>query len=228
MKVISFCIYGSADKYCRGLQENLDIIQRDLPDYNVFIYVGDNVDEKWINIFNIYPFVKLFYTNRIGHDNMINRFFAIDEPNVEIAFIRDSDSRIHQRDLWCIRDFEKSSTEFVFTTTRDHKEHRAFVMGGLWGIKKGALPYKLTEYYSAYNNGNQKINQVQHDQQFLARVIYPLVYHKSVVYTFHEHMRMTDKETIRIIEVPITNDDFCGQVILYNENGDSYREYKWP
>jgi len=227
MKVISFCIYGSSDKYCRGLKENLDIIKRDLPDYYALIYVGNDVSGSWLKIYEGYSFVKLVFTKRIGHDNMINRFFAIDETLVDIAFVRDADSRIHKRDIWCIRDFEKSSPDFIFTTTRDHSQHRALVMGGLWGIKKGALPYNMSLYYNAYNNGNLQINQVQHDQQFLARVIFPLVRNRTIVYTFNENMRMTDTETIRIIDEPVVDNDFCGQVILYDENGNGYKDCKW-
>ena len=223
MKVISFCIYGSAEKYCRGLLENLEIIQQDLPDYNVFIYVGNDVANWWLDKYIQYPFVRLFYTHRLGHDNMINRFFAIDEPDVEIAFSRDADSRIHKRDLWCIRDFEKSS--YTFSTIRDHSYHKALIMGGLWGIKKSSLC--ITDLYKQYNYDNITIDKIQHDQLFLSQCVYPFVFKNLVVYTFNENMRMGERENMKFIEEPIENENFCGQVVLYDANGNSYTDCQW-
>jgi len=224
MKIISFCIYGNADKYCKGLAENLVLIQNNLPDYQCFIYVGDQVPQHWTDLYSSYPFVKLFYTGRIGHDNMIDRFYAIDEPDVGIAIVRDSDSRIHERDLWCIRHFEKS--EFLFHTIRDHPYHKTEIMGGLWGIKRKCLSKSIRTLYNEYNENGTLINKIQHDQQFLKNKIYPLVVSKMVVYVFHDNIRKNLKETIKRIPMNIINSDFCGLSIKY-ENDIPIKEYKW-
>lgn len=225
MKVISFCIYGSKDKYCKGLNENLKLVQSNLPDYNVFIYLGDGVPAQWINTFKSYSFVKIIETGRVGHDNMINRFYAIDESEVEIAIIRDADSRIHDRDIWCIKNFENSS--YLFHTIRDHPEHRAFILGGLWGIKKGCVQVKIQDLYNQYNQLGQTINKIQHDQYFLRDVIYPLVCSKTIIYVFNERMRMGLAEHIIKIPLEVTNDDFCGLAITYDDSGNPIKEYKW-
>jgi len=172
MNVVSFCIYGSNEKYCRGLFENINIIKNKLQNFHIFIYVGNDVPENYIKLYSLYNKVKLIYTNRIGHDNMINRFFAIDEDNVELMIVRDADSRIHSRDLWCIYHF--MSSPFAAHTIRDHPAHRAKIMGGLWGLKKGLLNDKIKNIYSFYNNGSV-INQMQHDQYFLRDAIYNLI-----------------------------------------------------
>ena len=225
MKVISFCVYGSKDKYCKGLDENLKLIQCYLPDYNVFIYVGDGVPDHWIELYKLYPFVKIIETGRIAHDNMINRFFAIDDPDVDIAHIRDADSRLHERDIWCIKKFEKS--QYSFYTIRDHPEHRAYILGGLWGIKKGFLQEKIQELYTRYNLLNQTINKIQHDQYFLRDIVYPLVNKNMIVYTFNEHMKMILNENIIKILLEVTNDNFCGLAIDYDSLGNELKEYKW-
>jgi hypothetical protein len=186
MKVISFCVYGSNNKYCKGLDENLKLMESNLSDYNAFVYVGDGVPNNWIVQYQTYPFVKLFYTGRIGHDNMINRFYAIDEHDVDIAVIRDADSRLHMRDIWCIRNWEQSS--YLFHTIRDHPEHRALVLGGLWGIKKGCIDYKIQDLYAKFNTSSQTINKIQHDQYFLRDIVYPLVCSNAIIYVFNEQI----------------------------------------
>lgn len=236
MKVISFCIYGSKDKYCKGLDENLKLVQTYLPDYNVFIYVGQgckeslnlfesDVPDHWINTYKSYPFVKIIYTGRIGHDNMINRFFAIDNDKVEIAHIRDADSRLHERDIWCIKEFEKSS--YSFYTIRDHPEHVALILGGLWGIKKGYINLSIQDLYTRYNYLNLTINQIQHDQLFLQDIIYQLVYSNMIVYTFNVRMQMIQNEHIIKIPLDVINNNFCGLAIDYDNLGNEIKEYKW-
>lgn len=225
MKVISFCIYGSNNKYCKGLDENLKLIQINLTDYNAFIYVGDNVPDHWISTYKSYQFVKLIYTERTGHDNMINRFFAIDHEDVDIAIIRDADSRLHERDIWCIKHFETSS--YKFHTIRDHPEHRALILGGLWGIKKGCIDISIQDLYKQFNSSNKSFNIVQHDQYFLRDIVYPLVYSNMIVYAFNERMKMLQNENLLKIPLEVINDNFCGLAIKYDESGNEIKEYKW-
>jgi hypothetical protein len=201
MKVISFCIYGSKDKYCKGLEENLQIIQQNLNDYHVFIYVGDCVPLEWIECYKSFSFVTLFYTNSIGHCNMIHRFYAIDEPHVDIVHVRDADSRIHSRDIWCIQTFEQSSA--FFYTIRDHPNHYEFILGGLWGIKKNCIQQKIQNLYLLYNPLKQTINQYYHDQFFLRHMIYPLVALNGIFFVFHKKMQMHEIELI--VEIPFKN-----------------------
>lgn len=225
MKVISFCIYGSKDKYCKGLDENLKQIQTNLLNYNAFIYLGNDVPDVWVEKYKSYPFVRLIETGRIGHDNMINRFFAIDEQEVKIAHIRDADSRLHDRDIWCIKEFEKSS--YLFYTIRDHPEHRAYILGGLWGIKKGCINYKIGDLYIKYNQSGKTINKIQHDQYFLRDIVYPAVISNGVFYVFNEWIRLDPKEQIVKIPFDIIDDNFCGLAIDFDESGNPIKEYKW-
>ena len=216
MNIISFCIYGSTEKYCRGLIENLEIIKNKLPNYCVFIYMGNDVPEEYIKKYNSYSFVKIFITNKYGHDNMINRFYAIDEPNVNIAFIRDADSRIHERDLWCINHFIDSP--YTFNTARDHPYHTSLIMGGLWGIKKNCLQAKISDLYKKYNSKKSIINLIQHDQNFLRDIIYPLVNKNMIIYVYNIKMKMMPKEIIYKIPFNVVDNDFCGQVVIWTDN----------
>jgi hypothetical protein len=224
MKVISFCIYGSNDKYCKGLDENLKQIQSNLSDYNVFIYVGNDVGSNWINIYKTYEFVKLIYTNIDGMYNRCQRFLPIDNQDVEIMIVRDTDSRLHARDIWCIKNFEISP--YTFHAVRDHPEHGALILAGLWGIKKNTN-INMLELLKKYLSINTNINYVQYDQYFLRDIVYPLVSSNMIVYVFNERMRMLQNEQIIKIPLEVIEDNFCGLAIKYDELGNEIKEYKW-
>jgi hypothetical protein len=229
LKVISFCIYGNQKKYCQGLLENLKIMNNDtsniLSNFCAYIYVGNDVPQEYIQQYSEFNFTKIIYTNRIGHDNMINRFYAIDDDNVEVMIVRDIDSRLHERDIWCINHFIES--QYNFHTIRDHPNHRALVLGGLWGVKKLDTKTKIKDLYIKYNIDNKIINRIQHDQYFLRDIIYPLYKSNIIIYVFSEKMRMKIEETIFKIPFNIQNDNFCGLAITYNDNSEEVKEYKW-
>ena len=67
---------------------------------------------------------------------MFERFRAIEEA--DLVFFRDADSRMRERDRWCMAEFEKSDKSLHII--RDHFWHKSRIMGGAWGAKKGAFP----------------------------------------------------------------------------------------
>lgn len=147
---------------------------------------------------------------------MLDRFKPIDDPDVEILFVRDADSRINARDEWCIREFIQSDKQFH--VIRDHPYHTSLIMGGLWGIKKGCLPsyMKMADMARAYASSHQNVRGF--DQNFLNNVIYPKVAHVTL---FHGMVRMWHDENV--IGIPLrTPHVFCGQAIEYDAAGKEY------
>jgi hypothetical protein len=147
-------------------------------------------------------------TGILGERNMIRRFFAIDEPNVELMMVRDADSRIHWKDRWAIRDF-LSRPELIAHTIRDHVDHTALIMGGLWGLRKSA-GINVEAEYSNYNEDKSLGHRLAHDQNFLADVIYPKVVSKMLIhYSF-----VRDIKDRHFVKFPFewSLDLFCGKV----------------
>jgi hypothetical protein len=138
--------------------------------------------------------------------------------------VRDTDSRLHERDIWCIRNFESSN--YLFHAIRDHPEHGAYILAGLWGIKKqqGLVMNQLLEKYLQIN---LNINYVQYDQYFLRDIVYPLVNKNMIIYVFNERMKMVLNEQVEKIPFEVTNNDFCGLAIDYDNSVNELKEYKW-
>jgi len=172
MKVFSFCLYGPYNpRYYPGMIENIHLIHKHFPGWYIYIYVGADVDQHTIDILKSAPRVILRMTGKLGAGNMINRFFAIDEPEVELMMVRDADSRVHWRDRWAIRQFERSPA--IAHSIRDYPLHTAALMGGLWGLKKGSNLHIQTEYAAFL--ANPVYMGMAHDQDFLGDRIYPSV-----------------------------------------------------
>jgi hypothetical protein len=181
VKVFSFCLYGPPNPryYPIPMFQNIYLIARYFPDWKVYLYTAPDVDTGFLDQLQQYPNVVLRPTGKLGIINMMERFFAIDEPDVEVMFVRDADSRVHWKDRWAINDF-LSKPSFVAHAIRDHEEHTANMMGGMWGIRKSS-GLNMARQYKAYLD-----NPVDHgfgaDQSFLVRYVYPYVRNRLLVH----------------------------------------------
>jgi len=209
MKVFSFCLYGPYNpRYYPGMVENIHLIHKHFPEWYIYIYLGADVDTNTVNVLSSAPRVILRWTGKVGAGNMIDRFFAIDESGVELMMVRDADSRIHWRDRWAIRQFDKA-TQFVAHGIRDNVQHTTSLMGGMWGIRKTSKLHIRTEYES-YKTNPTMIG-FGHDQDFLTDRIYPSVLPKLLVHVSSDAIR--GKGEI-CVEFPFPPQDnfYCGKV----------------
>lgn len=191
VNAFSFCIYGPEHpKYHIGLLENIDIASSHFPDWRVFVYVGSETPASYIQKLRGFSNVVLRFTNISGHKNSIHRFFAIDEPDVDLMMVRDADSRVHWKDRWAIRNFLDSGRGVH--VIRDHKTHNIPILAGLWGIRRDVLGMRITDLYSAWTpkwagSGDKDDPEgFGIDQNFLRLEIYErIIDHIHVNYSFN-------------------------------------------
>jgi hypothetical protein len=209
----SFCLYGSYfDKYYRGLQENVVLIRKHYPNWDIVVYAAPEA-ETFVTSLG----VQCFPTGKTGPVNMTYRFLPVTNPEYDVVCVRDADSRIHERDRWCINDFLDSP--YKIYTIRDHPYHHYRIMGGLWGKKRGPSfdPRELHAYCEEPSRGYTA------DTQFLER---HLDLQDMIVYSYVSHGLFSDPaEKVKLIECPLPNNDFCGNVVLYRDDGSSYTEF---
>ena len=208
MNVFSFCLYGGYnDRYYPGMIENILLIHKHYPGWFVFVYTGSDVTPEMMAKLRSAPYIVVKPTGKTGIENMIERFTAIDEPDVNVMFVRDADSRVHWKDRLAINDF-MASPEFFAHTIRDHYEHTASLMGGLWGLRKSA-GINIRREYEAYKM-NPEDRGIALDQNFLSVKIYPKVQRKLLVH--HGNGPVNRFETVRPFPTPWTEALFCGQI----------------
>lgn len=209
VNVFSFCLYGpKTDRYYTGMQENVRLASRYYPDWKVYVYVGTDVTPEMLQWLREAPSVVLRETGHLGAQNMIDRFYAIDEPGVDLMLVRDADSRIHWKDRWAIQEFI-DTPRFVAHTIRDNIEHTARLMGGLWGIRKSAGLH-IRSAYASYVEDETLGHRHAHDQNFLLDVIYPKVRDRLLVH--YSHDRKFAGEYAIPFPFEWSSDCFCGKI----------------
>jgi hypothetical protein len=176
--VVSFCLYGDNPYYTEGLLENIALVGHHFPTWKVYVYVAPDVSERMLSHLRVLSSVVLRPTGVEGAPNKTYRFFAIDEPDVDVMFVRDADSRIGWKDRWAIREFLSSAAQVH--VIRDNPMHVSPIPGGLWGMRKQP-GLSLRALYDAYPKKDIE-DRWKSDQNFLADVLYPKVYRSTLVH----------------------------------------------
>lgn len=224
--VFSFTLFGGLDKYCKGMIRNVEEITRRFPTAEIWIYCGNDIPEGILKRLAQSSNVRLFETHQIGLINKIFRYLPIDDPSVDICIVRDSDSRVLDRDQASIEDFIRS--EKLVQIVRDHKVHKVPILGGMVGFKKGALsPVQMGSLIhwflvdDIHYNAIEKNFDFEDDQNFLRRYIYPHVVAKALIQDEYDQPFEPVSMHVKISR-PRVFPDFVGQIFEFNEKGEEY------
>jgi len=207
----SFCVFGDQDKYRKGLLKNIEIIHQYYPSWDIVVYTSPDCMDF------IKSDVKIIPTGDSGYANLLYRFKPLFD-NYDIVCVRDADSRVHERDRWCIQDFIVSP--FTAYTIRDHPFHTYPIMGGLFGIKKGHPMFSMRDLNKAIETPCQYTTDTTFLETNFERK-------NIVVYSYNSSGVTNTNETTRVIPTPIQNQEFCGQVMLFRD-GEEYCEFTHP
>ena len=181
-KIISFSLWGDNFKYLQGALENVKCHQQLFPDWTCRFYCESHINLKWINslskegaeviLKDAVPDIKQMYKPGIFL-GMFWRFEVLKDKNIDRFIVRDTDGRLTQREKNCVVDWERSGKEFHII--RDHPMHGTRIMGGMWGATKQFVD--RINYDDLVDKFNQMlyVNNYATDQEFLARMIYPLI-----------------------------------------------------
>lgn len=227
VKVFSFSLFGSEDKYCKGLLKNITIIEEKFPDWQVWIYCGEGIPEDILFALHDHICVKLIPTHQDGMVNKFYRFFPIDDASVEICIIRDADSRIYERDRGCIQEFLMSDK--LVHIIRDHPNHHHQMMAGMWGIKKNAIHkhFQGSTLQSLFNTWKAKrpTHDFWNDTQFLCEEIYPRVVYDSIIHDETQHFEPLAVRTK--FPFPLIENHFVGQVYEFSSTQEEYQKFSY-
>ncbi len=226
-RVFSFTLFGCQAKYCKGLLKNIAIIEEKFPGWEAWVYCGDGIPEDIFNELIDHPCVKVIPTGVLGMENKFYRFFPIDVPTIEICIIRDTDSRITERDQACIEDFLQSDK--LVHIIRDHPNHHHRMMAGMWGIKQDAIAtcldgYGIKQRFDAWKE-SQTADRFWSDTEFLCQVIYPRVMYNSLI---HDELQNFEPHHFRApFRVPLQGNHFIGQVYEFDGKGFEFEKFKY-
>jgi hypothetical protein len=224
---ISFCVYGTHVKYLKGLEENLKVINEKLPNYRVYIYMGNDVPDEYYHIYSSYKNVTIMKIDKngtVGAELMMYRSFTLDYySDVYISFSRDIDSLINDRDIWTMNEFIQSDK--LFHVVRDHYWHKMRIMGGTFGMKRNNIISIKKEYWSWKENSNIEDLTYATDEKFLQEKVYDIIkncvlIHSNIVGYLGEHIHGITKNLL-------DEYDFIGNVVDYDENMNKFFKFKY-
>ena len=142
--------------------------------------------------------------------SMFWRFYPASENNVDIMISRDCDSRLSIRERLAVEEWIKSDKGFHIM--RDHPYHKTEILGGMWGVKKRVLPNMKSDIDEFLKGEYKNI-----DQEFLAKVIYPLIKDNSIEHD--EFFNYSDSKLL--FPSKRWNKEFVGDVFDENDNRNS-------
>jgi hypothetical protein len=206
MKVISFSLWGDAPLYLIGAKENLKISKEIYPGWTCRFYHDATVPAEVIGFLSQNGAETVLIESPRGKwDGLFWRFYPLDDPSVEAFIVRDTDSRLTTRERNAVEDWITSP--FGLHTMRDHWNHNVPILGGMWGMKRGAVS-GILEMLKSWT-----FDEKGTDQTFLDKYLWPQARHLALAHDRHPNgfFRLPDRTFRTPEQVAIHNrHDFCG------------------
>lgn len=167
-KIITFSLWGDNPKYCVGAVKNAKLREKIYPDWICRFYVHNKVPQKYIEQLKNIDKTEVVIENRSADwTGMFWRFEAIADSDVKIMISRDCDSRLNEREMHAVHEFENG--EHSFHIMRDHPHHGFNVLGGMFGIKKN-LSKLMHEMCNKFNKTNSYGTDYQFFDSFIRQI----------------------------------------------------------
>lgn len=179
--------------YLEGALQNLKLQKLYFKDWKIRIYLDSTVPKNYQD-----EIVKLggeiVNMDQSKIHGMYWRFLIIEDPNVDVFIVRDTDSRINYHDENAVIQWLKSNK--LMHICRDHPHHYYKMLGGMWGFKnyleRGIKIKNLIDT-------NKKFKKMD-DIYFLEKQIYPKYVLKSMIhdqyYCLEQHSQKFDNYQI--------------------------------
>jgi hypothetical protein len=174
-KVVAYSLWGDHPMYWIGALRNIELINKFYPGFIARFYIDKNSRQDLIDSIKGENVEVILVDSKDSFHGMFWRFWASEDPDVDIFLSRDCDSRISEREATAVNEWLKSDKDFHIM--RDHPYHTVPILGGMWGCRNGILrDIKISKQIEHWN----KFGRKGIDQDFLGQVIYPYIRNKAI------------------------------------------------
>ena len=173
-KVISFGLWGDAERYLPGAEANVLLARRFYPGWECWFWVDQTVSVKFLNRLRNQSNCRILYmdSTKTKIDRLIWRFLTAKFCDVGIVLIRDADSRLSEREQHAVAAWLEAGTGFH--VMRDHPLHNVPILGGMWGYHAKHLRHIRTLIDDYYQTGRHHKVSWGVDQDFLSHSVWPI------------------------------------------------------
>ncbi len=223
-KLISFCIYGKNPKYVNAAIKNIGLQEKYYPGWTCRFYVDDTVPEKFQKELQMAGGDVILKTGYKDHRRMFWRFEPFKNTSIERFIVRDTDSRLNPREADAVNEWVESGKSFHII--RDHIQHGALIMGGLFGADHNfikTIHSKYDDMVKQYFSSVDPLKTMIHprgpyfntDQPFLWSRIWPLIVNNHIAHVKDGIPSLKIKGNEKLLKVELPNNGFCGQDVDY-------------
>jgi len=175
-KVICFSLWGDDERYTHGALHNVELAKEVYPGWICRFYIGKSTPRDIVSELEKSENVETIMMDEAGDwTGMFWRFLAASDSTVDVMLSRDCDSRLWHREKLAVDEWLASGKQFHIM--RDHPYHGVPILGGMWGARSPLLS-NMGELVREYDKGDFW----QVDQQFLSKVVHPIVKSESFVH----------------------------------------------
>lgn len=175
--IISFSLWGNNWDYVQGAIENCELAKEIYPDWKCRVYYDDTVSKVVISRLKKLD-VELFERPRNeGTKGMMWRFEVAMDESVDKFMIRDTDSRLSNREKVAVDEWINSGLPYHIM--RDHPAHGTEILGGMWGGTVGHISNFKHYFDMYYSRGGHSYG---FDQSFLRDCIWPNIINDHIAH----------------------------------------------
>lgn len=213
--VVAFSLWGEHPMYWIGALKNIELVNKFYPGFISRFYIDKNSRNDLIESIKGENVEVVLVDSKDSFHGMFWRFWASEDPEVDVFLSRDCDSRISEREVAAVNEWLNSDKDFHIM--RDHPYHTVPILGGMWGCRNGILrDIKISKQIEHWN----KFGRKGVDQDFLGQVIYPYVRNKSLE---HSEFGLRFGGDIKSFPTVRNNFEFVGDV--FDENDTRHPDY---
>jgi len=176
VRVISFGLYGSTEKYTVGAIRNTELAKIYFPGWTCRFYCTSDVPKEVIEKLTQNGAEIVSIPDGEGYiSGMFWRFLVAVDAKVDRFIVRDVDSRLNSREAMAVHEWIESG--YAVHLMRDHVNHCHEMNGGMWGAVKGSMSFlksKMDKWKSK--------DQYFQDMNFLKEEIWPEIEDKQIAH----------------------------------------------
>lgn len=207
--VVAYSLWGDSPMYWVGALRNIEQVKYYLPGWICRFYIDSKSKSELIETIKGDNVEVVLVESKDEFHGMFWRFWAAEDPEVNIFLSRDCDSRFSVREIEAIKEWLNSDKDFHIM--RDHPYHTVAILGGMWGCRNGFL--KNFGLSNSIENWS-KFHRKGIDQDFLQEIVYPFVKDSALE---HSEFNLNFGGVTKPFPTIRNNYEFVGDVFDENE-----------
>ena len=213
--IVAYSLWGDHPMYWVGALRNIELVNKFYPGFISRFYIDRSSKPELINKIKGDNGEVVLVESKDSFHGMFWRFWASEDPEVDIFISRDCDSRISERESNAVNEWINSDKDFHIM--RDHPYHTVPILGGMWGCRNGLMrKIGIIKMIESWNQFQRK----GIDQDFLGRFVYPLIINNCME---HSEFNLNFGGEVRPFQKKRNNYEFVGDV--FDENDVRHPDY---